>query len=532
MKGPSGFGGSGAVGAALLALAVLLAPRPAAAQFEPDPASDLREARSQASVESRATAPVSGPVDAATYVLGPGDVVRLVFSGSLSRQVTLEVGPEGTAMVPDFGPVALGGLTLEAARGELRRRLGGGVRREVRLDLELVRVRLLRVFLAGDVSEPGPVELPATARASDALRSGAVIAAGGSRRNIELRRRDGSVERADLDRFLRIADRRFNPVLRDDDVVFVPPAKEWIHVSGAVARGGRFELAPGDSLSTLLRLGGGLLPYSRRERARFVRWSGPAERESLWVDAGEIEAGRFDPPLRDGDRLLVYHLSEYHRFEAATIEGEVASPGVYPLEPGVTRLSDLVRLAGGFRPRADLAALRVYRPRTDGSEQDSELERLSRLSRLEMTNSEYEVLRTRTIQRRADFRVDWNRLALAPDTDILLMDGDIVRVDPRATSVRVEGQVKRPGLVTHEPGAGLGRYVESAGGYSGRAARGQALVTRAVTGQTLPAREVDAIAPGDLIWVPERPDRTVWQNLGTLITVAAQVATIVIAVRR
>jgi protein involved in polysaccharide export with SLBB domain len=520
-------------GAAGLLLAAVLA-APASAQFGGTPTeAEVREARAEAATpDARSVAQVSGPVDAATYVLGPGDVLRLIFSGPFTRLITAEIGPEGSMLVPDYGPVRVGGMTLTAARAEVRRRVGAGMRGNVHLDLELARVRLLRVFLAGDVTEPGAVELPATARVSDALGGGARLAASGSRRNVELRHRDGSTERADLDRFVRLADGRANPLLRDDDVVFVPPVREWIHVSGAVAHEGRFELSPGDSLRRLLELGGGLLGSARRERALFVRWTGPATRESLVVDAGDIASGIFSPELRDGDRLLVYHLPEYHRFEAATIIGEVTSPGVYPLVHGTTRLSDLVRAAGGFQPRANLAALHVQRPRRNDPATDSELERLSRLSRNEMTSSEYEVLRTRLTQGRADFRVDWNRLGRVPDTDILLMDGDIVRVDPMVASVRVEGQVRRPGLVRYDAGSGLSRYVENAGGFSGRAARSQTLVTRALTGQTLPAREVEAIEPGDLIWVPERPDRTLWQNFGTLITVAAQVATIVIAVRR
>jgi len=519
-------------GAALL-LAVLLVPGAAGAQLGTDPEARLREtAARELAVESRSVAQVSGPVDAATYVVGPGDVLRLIFSGPLAEQITLEVGPEGSVIVPSHGVFRVGGLTLEAARAEIRRRIGGTMRRDVRVDLELVRVRLLRVHLAGDVSEHGPVELPATARGSDALQGGRLIQAGGSRRNIELRHRDGSVERVDLERFVRTGDPRHNPRLRDDDVVFVPAAREWIAVAGAVPHPGRYERAPGDSLSLLLELGGGLLPPSRREGALFVRWSTPSVRESLIVDAGEIESGRYDPELRDGDRLLVYFLPEYHRFESASIVGEVMSPGAYPLSHGTTRLSDLVRAAGGFQPRADLSALQIYRPRKPDAEQDSELERLARLSRNEMTNSEYEVLRTRLTQRKSDFRVDWNRIGGVPETDIVLVDGDIVRVDARVASVRVEGQVRRPGLVRHDPGARLSRYVESAGGFTGRAARSQVLVTRAVTGQTIPAREVGEVAPGDLIWVPERPDRTLWQNVGTLITVAAQVATIVIAVRR
>ena len=75
-------------------------------------------------------------------------------------------------------------------------------------------------------------------------------------------------------------------------------------------------------------------------------------------------------------------------------------------------------------------------------------------------------------------------------------------------------------------------YVSLAGGFSERAAPRKVRITRSVTGQSLRARDVQAVAPGDLIWVPERPDVTVWEHLKTLITVGAQVATLIIAVRR
>jgi hypothetical protein len=56
-------------------------------------------------------------------------------------------------------------------------------------------------------------------------------------------------------------------------------------------------------------------------------------------------------------------------------------------------------------------------------------------------------------------------------------------------------------------------------------------VTRAVTGQTLSASNVATLDPGDLSWVPERPDRTLWDNTRDLWTAVAQIATVVIAIR-
>src|SRR5262249_36317112 len=152
----------------------------------------------------------------------------------------------------------------------------------------------------------------------------------------------------------------------------------------------------------------------------------------------DVAAGRFNPPLQDGDRAFVYFQPGYHRLESASILGEVHRPGAYPLTPEVTRLSTLVNAAGGFLPDANLATLRVYRANPFAGESDPEVERLAQLSRKDMTASEYEVLRARTTARREDFRVDWKRVHENPALDMTLRDGDVVRVDPVLPSVRVE----------------------------------------------------------------------------------------------
>jgi len=99
-------------------------------------------------------------------------------------------------------------------------------------------------------------------------------------------------------------------------------------------------------------------------------------------------------------------------------------------------------------------------------------------------------------------------------------------------SVRVEGEVLRPGIVEFEPRRRTESYIALAGGFSERADYSKVRITRSVTGQSLRARDVQAVAPGDLIWVPERSDVTLWQHVQTLIAVTAQVATILILVRR
>lgn len=472
---------------------------------------------------------VTVPVDPDAYVVGPGDVFVLTLSGRVSRSDFLTVGPEGDLLIPGTGLVRLSGLTLTEARRKLLAWLAGEFR-GVRMDLQLSRVRFMRVYLTGDVKEPGAALIAATSRLSEALPAAALMD-GASRRNVELRRRDGTHLIGDLDLFNRTGNAALNPFLQDGDVIHVPPALEFVDVHGAVARPGRFELGPVDSLRTLLDLSGGPIPAAQADRCLLLRWRTPAQAESLWFALADVYSGVTNPPLRDGDHAFIFYTSRFHALERAAIYGEVENPGSYPLVTGQSRLSHLVRAANGFLARADLSTIRVLRA-ARSAETDPEFERLIRLSRAEMTDTEYEILRAKLAARREDYRVDWFRLEQAPELDVLLRDGDVVRVDPLIASVRVEGEVRRPGIVQFEPRRSVSAYIKLAGGFSNRAAGSKVRITRAVTGQSLRARDVQEVAPGDLIWVPERPDATLWQHLQTLVTVAAQVATVVIAVRR
>jgi len=472
---------------------------------------------------------VAGPVDPDEYVIGAGDVFELVIVGQLTKDVFVTVGPEGLIVVPGAGIVRLGGLTLSAGRREVQRVLGTAYR-GVQLDLHLVQVRLMRVYVVGDVEAPGPVEIPATSRVSDALGL-KVPLEGASTRNIRVRRSDSPEIIADLALFNRTGRYERNPYLREGDIVLVPPAVDFVEISGAMAHPGRYELGPADSLHTLFDLAGGPLAETLVDRALLVRWKNVSQPESAFFNVEDVYRRRFNPVIHEGERVYVYFTPSYHELFQASILGEVERPGAYPLALGTTRVADLVRSAGGFRPRANLQAIRVYRASRAAQENDIELDRLSRLSRSEMTETEYEVMRTRMSARREDFRVDWARLQQSPELNILMAPGDVVRVDPVLAAVRVEGEVLRPGLVDFNPHWKIVDYVKMAGGFSNRADQAKVLIARSVTGQTLHARDVQSLAPGDMIWVPVRPDKTVWENMQTVIVVAAQVATVVIALR-
>jgi protein involved in polysaccharide export with SLBB domain len=451
--------------------------------------------------------------------------------GPIARTTALEIDPDGMVFLPDLGPVHISGLTL----AETRRVLAGRVSehyRGVQVAVQLKRVRSFIVYLGGMVRQPGPVVTTGVSRLPDVL-SDTLFEPKASRRNIRVRHLDGSEEVCDLGRFLSLGGLAQLPLLRDGDVVEVPPATRFVGVWGAVGQPRRLELGPRDSLSTLLRLGSGPLPSARRDRALLLRWHGAAQRESLWVALDEVESGHQDLPLADGDNLYVFGLPEYRPLQQVAVVGQVALAGNYPVRVGATRLSEVIRAAGGFRADADSAAILLIRARPSEAPADPEFERLARLPREQMTTSEYESFRTRLAALVPNFRVDWRPIAQGQTAlDPLLQTDDVIRVERLTNMVRVDGQVRRPGLVELSPGAPWSYYVRSAGGFTARAAHSQVRITRSASGQTALARNVDAVSSGDFVWVPERPDISTWQHLKDVLTIGAAFATIVIAFRR
>lgn len=450
--------------------------------------------------------------------------------GRLVRTVLLEVSPEGKIFLAGSGPLVVAGHTLAWAQEHVASSVQLNFR-DVRSDLRLVRLRTFKVYVAGLVSRGGAIEATPVARSSEALAV-AGLAKDASRRNIEIRRRDGSRRRVDLQLFESTGRQDLDPLLEDGDVLTVPRATEFVEAHGAATNPGRYELAPEDKLSTLFQMMGGILPAAAHDRVLLLRFVSAAARESLWLDLGRVEAGVTDPSLRDGDHLFVAFVSGYHELPAVQIFGDVMRPGSYPLTLGQSRLSDLIRWSGGFLPVADRSSIYLLRFVATGQDADPEFDRLARLSRQDMTESEYAVFRTKLAERKNTFRVDYDHLQRQRETDVLLESGDVVRVDPLVLSVRVEGEVARPGFVDYAPGRSLTQYVTLAGGFTDRASRGTVRVSRSVTGQVIPARSLRQIQPGDFIWVPERREVQPWLVLRDVITVAGQVAVVWLAVRR
>ncbi len=154
---------------------------------------------------------------------------------------------------------------------------------------------------------------------------------------------------------------------------------KYVILSGAVNQPGRyaFEIIP--SLPRVIGLAGGATPGARLSEVSIVRTIGARE-EVLRVNLSQfLESGNLEqvPELKPGDVVnvpgSVVGDQALQPGVAApgpgtiSILGAVGRPGTYPVETSFA-LPEVLGLAGGLRPDADLRKISVLSREPDGSE--------------------------------------------------------------------------------------------------------------------------------------------------------------------
>ena len=190
------------------------------------------------------------------------------------------------------------------------------------------------------------------------------------------------------------------------------------------------------------------------------------------------------------------------------VRGEVKMPGMYPITPDSTLLSEAVARAGGFTEFAYLPMAEVERKQLtpQGETIDVGREALMnlRMNDLLVTPEERGYYDLEAHLRRGTMAVDFVGLFEGNDAskDVHLKDGDFIFIPNSTRTVYVYGQVGRPGYVMYREGADVRYYIEQAGGFGEEASDGETRIIKNKTREWLDPSDA-VIEPGDFIWVPK-----------------------------
>lgn len=516
-------------GGRALALALaLLGAVPAAAQQQPGSApADSVPRRPQAAPIVGDRGPLlDAPVSRTEYALGPGDVVDVAIFGDYNEVFSIPVTPEGSLVVPTIGIARVLGLNLEAAEERVQA-LVNRYYRNAEVRLALSRVRTFKVFVVGDVPDPGTREASAATRVSEVL--GGSVEEGEDddrvvRRNVTVRRNGEPEIQVDLLRFLQTGDVASNPTLREGDAVIVPAVDERVDVYGRLHFPGRYEFRRGETLAQLLDVanGGAGFPSNASDSVRLVRFLDTRNRTEILLSRAQAtgpEGQRL--VLQPFDAVYVSEVGNYKRQQTARVTGAVMRPGTYPIRQDTTTVRELVEMAGGFAPNASLveATLRRLTPavvgRTSMENVPPEL----------LSEDERRVMQVRAQGDANTVVVDFENMFAAGQQalDVPVRAGDVLTVPEARNQVTVLGAVHTPGILPFRPGMPVTYFIQLAGGYSRRADASDVRILKARQGTPMHWRDVTELEPGDTVIVPFR-DRRNW--LETLQTAQAVITTV------
>jgi polysaccharide biosynthesis/export protein len=364
----------------------------------------------------------------ANYIVGPDDQLEVQLYGNVNRMLHVTVGRDGRIQFPDLGPISVGGQTFGAAKetieGRVARQMTG-----VRASVAMGDTRSIRVFVLGEVKQPGTYTVSGLATMTSGLFAAGGVGKIGSLRNIQLRRQGTLVRHLDLYDMLIRGNTTDDAKLLPGDVIFVPPVGPTVSVDGEVRRPAIYETRGETSLESVVQLAGGLTADADRQKASLTRIEGGRR---LVVQVSLTATTNIGKSVQDGDLLHVPRLRPTLD-SGVQLEGYVYSPGAFAYHDGM-RLSEVIPSADDLQPNADLHYILIRR---------------------ELAHDRHIIVLS------ADLEAALN--APGSDADVLLMPRDHVVafdlqasrdriIQPLLEDLRLQSNSRRPTAVVHVDG--------------------------------------------------------------------------------
>ncbi|MGK6349747.1 SLBB domain-containing protein [Parapedobacter sp. DT-150] len=338
-----------------------------------------------------------------------------------------------------------------------------------------------------------------------------------------------------------------------------------VDIDGEIRSPGQFAYAEGMTLQDLIMQAGGFRESATGRRIEISRRVKNADARSQSAQTAEVFQVFADKDLRKADqdfvlmpfdKVVVRTATGYETQKTVRIEGEVLFPGPYTVTRKDERISDIIKRAGGFTPYAYVTGASLKRGGTldtakaaetsaDKAERElqkqDEYDRMLALKQLQSdANTVDEVSISRNINN--DFvGINLERIIKKPGRrgDLILEDGDVIRVPKELQTVKISGEVLAPSTAVYSPSKGFKQYISQAGGFSSKALRKSAYVLYAngsvkSTSRFLFVNNYPPIKPGAEIFVPQKEVKEPmspqqWLGIGTGV---ASLAAIILTMLR
>jgi protein involved in polysaccharide export with SLBB domain len=415
------------------------------------------------------------------YVINIGDSIRVRLWGAFEFQASLTVDPQGNIFLPNVGPVHLLGVRNKDLQTVVDTAIGKVFRSNVFSYASLAAAQPVRVYVGGFVHRPGAY----AGTSMDGIlhyldQAGGIDPDRGSFLNVQVKR--GTTVRATISLYDFLLNGQMPQVqLADGDVIFVGTRSNTVLVSGLAENAKRFEFLEAQKpLSALVAMA---RPLPSATHVRVVRNTGVTRNVEYYPLAGSETI-----LIQDGDELA-FTADKKPGTITVRVEGEHESPQEYVLPYG-THLGELLSKIE-YSSRSDQQNLQLFRESVKARQKELLQVSLRALETAALTARSGTSDEARLRQEEADLILRWVDRAKkvepngqvvisqsADAGDLLLENGDILRVPVRDGLVLVSGEVLFPNAVAFSGNLSVRDYIERAGGFTNKADTSRIIVAR------------------------------------------------------
>ena len=386
----------------------------------------------------------------AGYILGSGDKLFIDIYGQSEAYYQIEISPEGTIILENFGPIHLSGLTVENATKRIENRLSkvylgiNGDKKNTFVNVSVGKSRTIKVNIVGEVDVPGSYTLSAFNTVYNALYVAGGITENATLRDVKVYRNNKLISKVDIYKYLTAGDASADVALENNDLILVKPYTNRVTLNGAVKIEGRFELLKNESLQDLLNYASG---FNEQAYTKTIKVKRVSDGEHIVADINKDQFEIFTP--KSGDVFQVDKVLDRYK-NRVIVNGAVYRPGVYAITKGL--------------------GVKGLLAKTEGLKQDA----LTTTANIIRTNED---LSTSSIT------FNLRDVLSGKDQDILLQKEDVLTITSKNEIkeddyVEIAGAVNQPGIYTYSKGMKLKDLILKARGFNKTAAETRVEISR------------------------------------------------------
>jgi protein involved in polysaccharide export with SLBB domain len=298
-----------------------------------------------------------------------------------------------------------------------------------------------------------------------------------------------------------------------------------VKINGEINQPGQYAYADSMQLEDLILIAGGLkdaASLKHVEISRRIRSGADSSDTRLAIiEQFDINADLSNNPaaaafgLQPFDEVTVRKAPSYMQQANMQIGGEVLYPGQYAINSKQERISDVVHRAGGLRPEAYPEGAVLLR-KTFVNESDSAyLTNKLEVFYNKMQDSS-DIIRLKGAMERKEqlLGINLDLVLKNPGSkyDLLLEEGDILKIPKKLQTVQVFGEIYFPKKVRFDRNISFRDYIRGAGGFTSQALKRRSYIVYA-NGEVKNTRKVlffnsyPKVKPGAEIYVPTKRER-------------------------